>query len=120
MIIAIPSRSNKGLDDEINEHFGRSFYYTFVNIKNNEIKEFEVKSASFSEHKPGQIPEWIKQNGAECIICWGMGRRAQEWFEKLGIKVIMGACGKIKDVIEDYIKGNLKSQDWKCNKEDKK
>lgn len=116
MIIAIPSRGDRGFDDEINEHFGRSFYYTFINIEGSEIKDVEVKEVPFQEHSPGQIPEWIKQNGADCIICWGMGRRAQEWFEKLGINVIMGCSGKIKDAIENYIKGSLKTGEWKCGK----
>ncbi len=110
MIIAIPSRGDRGLEDEINEHFGRSFYYTFVSIEGNKVKDFEVKPVPYLEHRPGQIPEWIKQNGAECVVCWGMGKKAQKEFEKLGINVIMGCCGNIKNVIEDYIKGSLKTE----------
>jgi len=110
MRIAIPSNDNKGLEGYIGEHFGRVAYYVFVDIKDNKIINVEVEeNPSAMSHAAGQIPQYLKSRGVDVVIAMGMGFRARQWFEQLGIKVITGAQGKIKDIIDDYLKGKLKS-----------
>ena len=53
------------------------------------------------------VPNFIKQQGAEVIIAGGMGMRAIEFFNQLGIEAVTGASGRVADVINSYLKGNL-------------
>ena len=109
MRIAIPSNDDKGLEGYIGEHFGRSSYYVFIDVKNDKIVNVEVEKTYLMEHTPGQVPQYLKEKGANVIIAMGMGPRAREWFKQLGIKVITGAQGKIRDVVDAYLKGELRS-----------
>jgi len=40
MRIAIPCINDDGLNSEISMHFGRSPYYAFIDIEDNEIKKY--------------------------------------------------------------------------------
>jgi len=114
MRIAIPSLDDRGIEGEISMHFGRSPYYTFVDIEDGEIKNIEVFPISYENHKVGELPNFVKEHGGEIVIAYGMGQRAVDFFNQLGIEVITGAVGKIKDIIKDFIKGNLSiDKSWK-------
>ena len=98
MKVCIPSLGNRGLDEDIGEHFGRVPTYTLVDTETNEIKIID----NVSEHMGGQgyPPEIIAKTGAEVLVCSGLGRRAVMMFEELGIMVYVGAQGKVKDAIQ--------------------
>ncbi len=114
MRIAIPSADPNGLDGYIADHFGRAEYYTFIDLEDKEIKDVKVVKTPFVEHGPGDIPKFVQQNGGNLVIARGMGHRAIEFFQQLGIDVITGAQGKIKDVMDLFIKELLKNDDsWR-------
>ncbi len=114
MIVAIPVKGNFGLESEIEQHFGRTRYFAFVNIENGEIKDVNIKENPYEEHGIGDLPNFVKKNNAEIVIAFGMGERAIEMFNSFGIDVITGASGKIKDVLEMFIKNSLViDQSWK-------
>ena len=114
MIIAIPSTGPEGLDSEVSMHFGRTPYYTFISVENGEIKNVKSVPIPFVEHGPGDIPYFIKENGGDVVIAYGMGQRAVQFFEQLGIRVILGAYGKVGDVVNAFLKGELKvEENWK-------
>jgi len=118
MRIAIPCNNNEGLESEISMHFGRSPYYAFVDINNNEIKNIEVIPVPFADHGPGDLPNFVKQNKGDVVIAYGMGGRAVDFFKQLGIKVITGAQGSVKEVLDAFLKDRLNiDKDWK-NKEE--
>ncbi len=108
MKIAVPSTDERGLDSEVGQHFGRVPFYTIVLVQDNAIKEVEVIKNPFSEHYPGQIPNFLKQKGVDVIIAYGMGWRARENFRLLGISVVTGAYGRIREVINSYLRGSIK------------
>ncbi len=107
MRVAIPSINDGGLDSEVSDHFGRSPYYTFVDIEDGEIKNVEVLPVPFEEHGPGDLPNFVKEHGGEVVIAYGMGHRAVDFFQQLGIDVVTGAGGRIRDVIEAFIHNML-------------
>ncbi|RLI65403.1 MAG: dinitrogenase iron-molybdenum cofactor [Candidatus Asgardarchaeum californiense] len=118
MKIAIPCNDNNGLESEISMHFGRSPYYTFISVGNNKIEKVEVIPVPFAEHGPGDLPNFVKENNGEVVIAYGMGGRAVDFFNQLGIRVITGAQGKVKDAVDAFLKNNLEiDKDWK-SKED--
>jgi len=59
----------------------------------------------------GYPPELIKSAGADVVICSGMGARAIAMFKSFGIKVYMGARGRVRDAIEQFMAGRLVEAD---------
>ena len=105
MKICVPTLGNKGLDEDIGEHFGRVPTYTLVNTETNEIKIID----NVSEHMGGQgyPPEIIAKTGAEVLICRGLGRRAIMMFDEFGIKVYVGASGTVRDALKLWEQNEL-------------
>jgi len=112
MRIAIPANGNS-LDAYVYEHFGRAPYYIIIDVDNNEIKNVEViQNPAIHEHAPGQIPSLLASKGVNILIARGVGPRAQMFFQQLGIQVITGAFGRIREVIDAFLRGELKSMPY--------
>ena len=105
MKYAIPSIGNKGWEDEISGHFVRAPFYTIWKEETNEIEVI----ANTSDHFGGKglPPEFLSEH-CNGLICGGIGTRAIALCEQLGIKVIVGAGGTIKQVISDFKNGKLR------------
>ena len=118
MRIAIPCSNNNGLKSEISMHFGRSPYYAFIDVEGNKIKNFEILPVPFAEHGPGDLPNFVKENKGEVVIAYGMGGRAVDFFNQLGIDVVTGASGTVKEVVDAFLKNRLDTdKDWKSKEE---
>ncbi len=103
MRIAVPAVDDRGLESEVSGHFGRAKYFVFVDVEDNEIKGAEVVKVPFEEHGPGDLPRFVKEHGGDVVLAYGMGQRAISFFNELGIEVVTGAHGRIKDVVEAFI-----------------
>jgi predicted Fe-Mo cluster-binding NifX family protein len=108
MKIAISSDSGK-----VSPHFGRAPKFTLITIENNKLIEKQVLQNP--GHTVGSIPKFINEQGAECMITGGMGRRAQEFFSQYGIEIIMGINGTVEDVIEKILNGTLEGGESICS-----
>ncbi|MGQ9744177.1 MAG: NifB/NifX family molybdenum-iron cluster-binding protein [Candidatus Bathycorpusculaceae bacterium] len=108
MKIAFATEDDKGIDGVLAGHFGRCPYYTFVEVEGDQIKNVETKeNPYFNAHAPGVVPEFIAKQGAKVIVAGGMGPRAIDWFERLGVEPITGVYGKVRDLLNDYLNGKL-------------
>jgi len=105
MKIGIPTISNKGLDDQIGEHFGRVPTYTIIDLDTNEIKIIE--NSSHHMGGAGYPTEILSKEGVKVMICQGLGRRAIGMFTEFGIDVYIGATGTVKQAIDAYREGKL-------------
>ena len=111
--IAVPSVDEKGLDSMVSEHFGRAPYYTLVDASDSgKVLNVEVVPVPFAEHGPGDIPNWLKEQGVDVVLALGMGGKAVNFFQQLGIEVIRGAAGRVGDVINGYLRGTLVTVEW--------
>jgi predicted Fe-Mo cluster-binding NifX family protein len=106
MKIGIPSMGERGLDEQVGQHFGRVSHYTIVDVETNEITVI----TNTSHHMGGksQPPELLKKHGVDVMLCSGLGRRAIQLFEQMNIAVYIGASGKVRDAINEYKNGNLR------------
>jgi len=60
----------------------------------------------------------IIENRGEVVIAYGMGGRAADFFNQLEIKVVTGANGKVKDVVDAFLKGNIRTdENWRDKEE---
>lgn len=98
--------------DFVSAHFGRCPCFTIVDVDMGKIAKKEV--IENPGHQPGFIPEFLHQRGVDCIACGGMGRRALQYFNTLGMQTIVGVSGRIDDVLEMIQKGTLKGGESLC------
>jgi len=110
--IAIPSDSGDGLDSYLAEHFGRAPYYVLVDIEDGRIADVKVEKNPAISHIPGVVPRYLKDRGVDVVIAMGMGPRAMDLFDRFGIKVVTGAQGKVRDIVEAYLSGRLVSRPY--------
>ena len=104
--------SNKELEAEISMHFGRCPYYVIVEVDKGEIKQpvKVIANPYASSHgQPGEVPFFLKEQQIDVIIAGGMGPRAMRFFNQYGIRVIAKGKGKVKEVVEDFLKGKIKN-----------
>ena len=99
--------------DSVSAHFGRCPSYTIVDIEDGEIIKKEV--VDNPGHTLGAIPQFLHEKGVECIIAGGMGARAVSFFDEFSIKPIVGVQGRIDEIIEKLIKGELKGGESLCS-----
>ena len=97
----------------VSAHFGRCPEFTIVDIEGSELKSRQV--VSNPGHQPGAIPQFLHSKGVQCIIAGGMGMRATELFNEMGIKAIVGVSGKIDDVIGKIKNNTLQGGESLCN-----
>lgn len=115
MRIAIPSEEN-GMESKISMHFGRCRYYAFVDIEDGKIKNVEFVETPFKEHGYSDIPNFVKNRGANLVIVYGIGERAIEYFNEIGVDVIAGVNGKISDIVSRFMEGKLNIDlNWKSH-----
>jgi len=109
MKIAISS-TGKTLESEIDPRFGRCTYFLIVKIEDKKIKEVKVIENTAKAQLGGAgitAGEIVANQKVDSIITTNLGPRAFSVFEQFGIKIYSGK-GKIKQVISEFIKGNLK------------
>ncbi len=119
MIIAVASEG-EDINSRVSGHFGRCPFYVLVEVENGKIKNFHSEKNVYISHMPGQVPEFIKKLGAQVIISGGMGTRAIEFFNDYNITPATGAHGTVKEAVEDFINGKLKSSPCEKSLEDNK
>lgn len=97
----------------VSPHFGRCPSFTLVDIENGKT----VKRVEFDNpgHSPGYIPQFLHEKGVKTIVCGGMGVRAQEFFEELGIETITGIDGSVDETVEKLEKGVLEGGESLCS-----
>jgi predicted Fe-Mo cluster-binding NifX family protein len=99
--------------DLVSAHFGRCPFFTIIDIEGNKITQRrDVRNPG---HQPGAIPDFLHQQGVNCIIAGGMGGRAVSFFQDYNIKTIVGISGKIDEVIEQLRRGTLEGGESLCN-----
>lgn len=107
MKIAFPTLGNKGLDEQIGEHFGRVPTYTIIDLETKELRV--VPNTSHHMGGVGYPPELLAKEGVKVMICRGLGRRAINIFQDFDIEVYIGATSSVRDALDAFTKGELKN-----------
>jgi predicted Fe-Mo cluster-binding NifX family protein len=106
MKIIIPTNNKKGLDDKIADHFGRCKTYTFLDEKGEVIEIID----NTSEHMGGVglPPELMKKHGANILLCKGLGPRALNLCQELGIEVYVCQAETVREIFELWKNNKIK------------
>ena len=80
-----------------------------MDIEDGKIKDVNsVANPYYASHgEPGQVPAFIRDQGANVMLAGGMGGRAVAFFEQFGIEAVTGASGNVKDAVEAYLGGKI-------------
>ena len=67
MRIAVSTETNACLDAPVAGHFGRCPFFTLIDLEAEQIQTVQVISNPFfPNHEPGQVPEFVHDQGARC------------------------------------------------------
>ena len=107
--IALAADDMLGLDGEMSMHFGRcpSYLVALVEDDGNISSTEVVENPLFNQHKPGEVPRFISSLEANVIIAGGMGPKAIDMFNDFGIDVVTGVGGKVGNVLQAYLNGEI-------------
>ena len=108
MKVAITAESNNGLESMVAQHFGHAPFFILVDVKDCTVETVQAVANPFIQgHAPGQVPEFIKSYDADVMLSGGMGGRAIQFFNQVGIEVATGAQGTVQQALENYLGGSL-------------
>jgi predicted Fe-Mo cluster-binding NifX family protein len=95
------------------QHFGHCEGFTIFEAQEGRItgKEYFVNPG----HRPGFLPVFLHEKGANVVISGGMGGGAIEIFNEKGIDVITGATGDIEETVKQFLQGQLISSGSVCH-----
>ena len=116
MKIAISS-TGSSLDSEVEYRFGRAPYFIIVDSETMEYEVYENPAMMAPGGAGIRAAQFVASKGAQVVITGEAGPNALPALQAAGIEVIMGIQGKVKDVVEDFKRGELKGsgtlKDWR-------
>lgn len=115
--ICIPTIEKNGLTSNISIHFGKTPYFAFLIEEKGQIKNIKfVKSKG--KHAGGKLTpaEIVLNSDANILICGNLGSKAVNMFQQHHIQVFSGANGNVQEIFEQWIDGNLSTQESVCSK----
>ena len=112
VIVAIPSFKPGTIKSDFNPRFGRSEYFTFINIDKGEIKEVRaVKNQGINAFGGAgvQAAQLIGNNGASEVIAKFLGPNAYQSLISLNIKIYQAPDKQVtvNDCITAYLEHKL-------------
>ncbi|HKL75359.1 MAG TPA: NifB/NifX family molybdenum-iron cluster-binding protein [Halanaerobiales bacterium] len=106
--IAIPTNNGK-----VSAHFGHCPQFTIYNTKGSEVESKEI--IENPGHKPGFLPRFLADKNIDLVLAGGMGTRAINLFNDAGVEVVTGVKGDVDNCINEYLAGNLDTDDNACD-----
>ena len=108
MKIAI-SAVGQTLDSEVDSRFGRCRYFVIVDLETMQSKALVNSGATGSGGVGVSTAQTIASEGVEAVITGNCGPNAHQALSAVGIKVISGVTGSIRDAVEEYRSGKLQA-----------
>jgi predicted Fe-Mo cluster-binding NifX family protein len=110
MKIALPSRQNK-----VDEHFGHCEYFTVFTIDDqNTITSHEIISSAAGCGCKSNIAMTLKEMGVNWMLAGNMGQGAVNVLNGVGINVLRGCSGDVRQIAEAWLAGELKDSGIAC------
>jgi len=108
--IAVPTRN-----DIVDAHFGHCEYYSIYTIdEDDKINDMELFSAPQGCGCKSNLASVLAEKGVRLMLAGNMGLGAVNVLQSNEIDVIRGCEGKVIDVINQYLKGELNDNGENC------
>ncbi|MBS7632713.1 NifB/NifX family molybdenum-iron cluster-binding protein [Candidatus Bathyarchaeota archaeon] len=107
MKICVSATANS-LDTQVDPRFGRCPYFIIVNSENMQFEA--VPNVAFGAMGGAgiQAAQTIAGKGAKVLITGNVGPNAFQALAAAGVKVVVGASGTVRQVVEKYKRGELR------------
>ena len=110
MKIALPIDGGR-----VSGHFGHAEKFAIFEVDCSSNAIAGSSEAVPPPHEEGAIPEWLREEGVSLVIAGGLGRKAKQLFEEMGIDVVTGAPqDEPGAVVRSHLDGALESGDNAC------
>jgi predicted Fe-Mo cluster-binding NifX family protein len=97
------------LDSEMDPRFGRCQYFLFVDPQSLELEALKNPNISAGGGAGIQSAQLVANKGVEAVITGQVGPNAFSTLQAAGVRILIGASGKVREVLEKYKKGQLSS-----------
>ncbi len=111
MKIAVPTTQTNIVD----AHFGHCEYYTVFTVEGSEIIKSEIVESPQGCGCKSNIVSVLKEMGVEVMLAGNMGGGAVNVLNSNGITVYRGCDGDVKNLVEEFIKGELVDSGELCH-----
>ena len=99
---------------QVFQHFGHTEHFMIYETEEGKILSSEIVDTNGQGH--GALAGFLKNMGAEVLICGGIGGGARNALAEAGIRLYPGACGDADAQVEAFLKGSLDyDPDTVCN-----
>ncbi len=102
------SASSGGLDAVVDSRFGRCPYFVIVDSETMEFNTIANDSTNAAHGAGIQAARTVVNMGAKVVITGNVGPNAFNVLSATGMKIVTGASGTVKEVIERFKSGQLK------------
>jgi Uncharacterized conserved protein len=89
----------------VSEHFGRCENFTVYEVENGKVLGKELVNTQ--DHQRGALSGFLNELGVNVVLSGGAGAGAVQKLNQLGIELFTGIQGRIEDVLNSYLKGEL-------------
>jgi predicted Fe-Mo cluster-binding NifX family protein len=108
MILAIPTENMNGDQSLVYGHFGSAPYYAYYDSSDGKL-DFTDNGNKEHEHGQCQPVDELREKKVEAVFCNGMGLRAVNNLNALGIKVYLALdAATVGDIVKIFKNGELK------------
>lgn len=112
MIIAVTYENG-----EIFQHFGHTEQFKLYTVEDGKITGERIVDTNGSGH--GALAGFLRDAGADTLICGGIGGGAQEALRSAGIRLYGGVSGNADEAVQALIGGTLEyNPDVHCDHHD--
>jgi len=108
MKVAVSSTGNT-LDSAIDPRFGRCAWFVIVETEDMHFEAFSNESISLGGGAGIQSAQFIASKGATAVLTGNCGPNAMSALSAAGVKVIIGQTGTVREAVERYKRGELRS-----------
>lgn len=101
-------------DGMVFQHFGRTERFKLYELEDGAIKSAEVVDTAGAGH--GALAGFLKEAGADVLICGGIGGGARMALQEAGIRLYPGAAGEADAAVQAFAAGKLEyDPDTECH-----
>jgi len=94
---------------EVWQHFGQTSEFKIYEVEDGKVVASEVVSTNGAGH--GALADFLHEQGAEAVICGGVGSPMIDRLESFGIKAYPGVSGDADSAVRELIAGNLETNE---------
>lgn len=95
------------------QHFGKTETFKMYEVEDGKITSMQIVHAGGAGHSA--LAGFLSEQGANVLICGGIGEGAQAALKEAGIEVVSGAAGEVDAAVNAYLEGELESAGTNCD-----